>query len=36
LLIAIFVLKQPEPMAEMDGHGPAGEAAEREPAVVES
>jgi len=33
VLTAIFVLKQPQPMAEMDGHGPAGE---REPAAVES
>jgi EmrB/QacA subfamily drug resistance transporter len=36
VLIAIFVLKQPEPMPEMDGHGPTGESAEREPAAVES
>jgi hypothetical protein len=36
VLIAIFVLKQPEPVPEMEGHGATGGSAEREPAAVES
>jgi EmrB/QacA subfamily drug resistance transporter len=36
VLIAIFVLKSPEPAPQMDGQGPAAEPAEREPAAVES